>query len=507
MDTPRDDEELNDDEEPVADEDPSEEEEFEALMEAASEQAAEGVIVPEQDADADGEVSAEPDDGPASGGTPERTSLPSAEPAPAAEAVLDGLDSADRDSDPSQEDPGDADESPATALGEGEPGETDADTAETEAAVDADAVDGHTDATEADAGLDADAARARAEEEHAQAAASLASVRSETPAPAPTEPTLAARPTPAPSPSRNNEIARLLALVLSVAGLCTVSIAFLKLRERPPSPPLLVQLPPNLGPLQMASTRTEVPAGVAAVDEDAVASPPAETVDTPPEDSQVAVAPDPETPAEADPLTDVEPDPEPEPDPTPPVVVVEQPEPAVEPPTDTDDSGGEPEDVVFAPEPSRDERLTAVQQLALLRGEPSGESSVDASAEPVTVIALSAARRRSLEAALATADREFVRALVEDAAGLPARVGNAEWARLRQMPGYHRTLQTIYDHVLSTDDKVRLVGGQRGSGEVPESTPAFVRDLELPPVDLDRVRDDLWNAKSDNITTIVRRQL
>jgi hypothetical protein len=256
----------------------------------------------------------------------------------------------------------------------------------------------------------------------------------------------------------------------------------------------------------MALTAAELPAGVAVVAEgDAPAEPAA---GEPPADTQVAAAPEPESPEETEPLVDVEPEPEPEPEPKPPVVAVEQPPPAVvDPPADTSDVGGEPQDVVFVPEAPRDERLTAVQQLALLRRAAGGEPSVQSPAEPVTVIELSEAKRRALDAALSTADGEFVRALVEDAAGLPARVGNAEWARLRQMPGYHRTLQTIYDHVFSTDDKVRLVGGQRGSGDVPESTPNFVRELELPPVDLTRVRDELWNAKSEYITTIVRRQL
>ncbi len=479
MDTPRDDEELTD-EEPVGDDDPSEEEEFEALMAAASEQAAEGVVVPEEDDDvsdpdseeASSTAEASADDEAAGAAAPAE-----GETAPAPEVILDELDDAPGDDTPPRET---ADETSTS-----EPVDTD-------------------EAVEADNA----AARARAEEEKARAAASLASARSEARAPAPKEVVVTAPRRPEPAGSRNNEIARMVALVLAVAGLCTVSVSFLKLRERPPAPPELLQLPADQGPLQMTAA-TEVPAGVAAVGENDVGAPGEPPVVDPPEDTQVTAAPDTADARETEPLVDVEPDPEPapDPDPEPPVVVTPQPAPVAEPPADADDNGGAPQDVVFAPEPPRERPLTAVEQLALLRGAASGEPSVSASAEPVTVIELSATRRRSLEAALATADREFVRALVEDAAGLPARVGNAEWARLRQTPGYHRTLQTIYDHVLSTDDKVRLVGGQRGLGEAPESTPNFVRDLELPPVDLTRVRDELWNAKSENITTIVQGQL
>ncbi len=482
MDTPRDDEELTGDEEPEADDDPSEEEELEALMAAASEQAAEGVPAPEDEDAAPGEDDDDSADG---------------EPLPRAEAILDELDDTDGDDKPSasQEALAGANKFPSHAAAAADP--------------------------KAPAPKkDRKGARSRAKEEQAKAAASLQEASCEARARKP-EPSKGPAFTPPPmfdSPAtRNNELARMLALVLAVAGLCMVSVAFLKLRERPPAPPDLPQLPANQGPLEMSATATELPAGVALVPDDGAGSPAEPAAVEPPVDTQVVVAPDPEVPAESEPLVDAEPDPEPEPvvdpDPEPapnsepPVVVAAQPAPAVDDAGDAAGNGSDPEDVVFAPEPPREQRLTAVQQLALLRGAAGGDSPAGAATEPVTVIPLSAAARRALEAALSTADREFVRALVEDAADLPAKVGNAEWARLRQMPSYRRTLQMLYDHVLSTDDKVRLVGGHRNAGEASDFTPDFVRGLDLPPVDLAQVREELWNAKREDITAIVRNEL
>ncbi|MEO2005360.1 MAG: hypothetical protein ABGY41_14835 [Candidatus Poribacteria bacterium] len=544
VDTPREEEETQGDEEL------SEEEEFDALMAAASEQAAEGVVLPTEDDEAD-ELAAIVAAGSVTDTDPDESQNAQDDEQPAPVASLDDLVDA---ADPAEGSPEQEASQPISAAEPETDDEPIVDAAEptqdvtleapvtdvTQSAKTDDAPDVVADAGEAAVNVpagqpDADAAT----DEEADAAAAVNDVDAAPDAPAqpedalaaattfpekpePSAPTIAtpaARPTATPTgatpagPSqRNNDIARLLALTLAMVGLCLTAWYFVKLRERALPPPNLVAMP-TTPPLDMSVSAAELPTGVATVIQDG---------SDPAGDTQVAVAGDPPPSSEpaVEPVPVSEPDPgvEPpvvvEPDPEPPVVTQPdpEPEPAViaepdpEPPvvviaTPPEDSGP-PEVVEAVPAPAREQTLSAREQLELQR-----RGTIQLPPEPLEAVSLSAEERRSLEAALSTADREFVRALIEDAAGLPARVGNAEWARLRQAPGYHRTLQMLYDHVLSTDDKVRLVGAQRGEGEVPLSTPDFVRALELPPIDLARVREELWNDKSEDITAIVRSSL
>lgn len=546
MDTPREEEETQGDEEL------SEEEEFDALMAAASEQAAKGVILPTEDDEAD-ELAAivaassvtdtDPD---------ESQDQDDEQPAPVAslDDLVDAADPAEGAPEQEASDPNSAaepetDDEPSVDAPEPTQGVTpEAPVTDdvTQSATTDDSPDVVADAGEATVNVpvgqpDADAATDEEADAAATAAVSDVDAAPDAPAqpedataaattfpekPEPSGPTIVtptARPTatttdaaPEGPSQRNNDIARLFALTLAMIGLCLTAWYFVKLRERALPPPNLVAMP-TTPPLDMSVSAAELPTGMVTVVPDG---------SDPAGDTQVAVAGDPppssepvvepvpvsEPDPEVEPPVAVEPEPEPpvvtQPDPEPEPAVITEPDP--EPPvvviaTPLEDNG-RPEVVEAVPAPARERTLSALEQLELQR-----RGTIELPAEPLEAVNLSAEERRSLEAALSTADREFVRALIEDAAGLPARVGNAEWARLRQAPGYHRTLQMLYDHVLSTDDKVRLVGAQRGEGEVPLSTPDFVRALELPPIDLARVREELWNDKSEDITAIVRSSL
>ncbi|MBT3270666.1 hypothetical protein HN371_26225 [Candidatus Poribacteria bacterium] len=483
MDTPRDEEDI------PGDEEPSEEEEFEALMEAASEQAAEGVSVPTED-DTDAEPAVAPAPEPARTDRAAPANVPTDAARPSAEA----------DPDEGQAD-GSTGDVPAASEPHDEPlADGSLDKADTEAR------------EVQDRAAAAARAEARAEESAALAATAAAAAKS---APA-ANPAAARAPVVEPEPvSAVNDLVRLLALALAVAGLSVTAFAFIKLRERPEPPPNLLPMPAEPNPLGMGPGGPGLPASVVVADPGDVAPAPDDTADQTIPDTQVAVAPDVdptpeptvEPPADvvAAPTPSVEPTVEPEPAPPGPVVVAMEdsggPD-AVTPVGPPDD--GEPEVVEFQPTGQRVQVASAIDQLRAQRG-----ATTAPPAEPLQAVDLSAVQRRSLEAALATADREFVRALIEDAAGLPARIGNAEWARLRQTPGYYRTLQSLYDYVLTTNDKVRLFAGHSvdAQGETPPSTPEFLRGLELPPTDLARVRDELWDANSENITRIVRSTL
>ena len=503
MDTPRDEEDIPGDDQ-AGDDEPSEEE-LEALMEAASEQAAEGVSLPAED-DADDEPPAAGDDPPAPDGEPE------------GEPAEEQAEEASEPTVPPSDDP-------PTDAG-GDTGEEDVDADSAPAAETEDELPADASPDEADSETRAEADRAAAEERaeaRAQASAALAATAAASVKAAPAL-QAAASSGPAAQPehgSARNDIARLLALAMAVAGLSVTAFAFIKLRERPEPPPSLVPMPPERDPLGVNIGAPGLPASVVVADSgDAEAGPgtnPEEATDQAVSDTQVAAAPDvqttPDTPPDvvSEPAPDVAvqpvPDVEPEPDSPEPVVAVAD---ADDSETDTvtpagpTDTGG-PEVVEFKPTGPRERVASAIEQLLAQRG----AATAPAPPEPLQAVELSAADRRALEVALATADREFVRALIEDAAALPSKVGNAEWARLRQTPGYYRTLQSLYDYVLTTNDKVRLFAAHSAdaAGETPPSTPEFLRGLELPPTDLSRVRAELWDANSDNITRIVRSTL
>jgi hypothetical protein len=157
--------------------------------------------------------------------------------------------------------------------------------------------------------------------------------------------------------------------------------------------------------------------------------------------------------------------------------------------------------------------LSAVQQLmrarqasgSEARSVAGGSAPGAAAPPPASGGSVSGEQRHAAEVAFSTAGRDFMRALVEDAAGVASIVGAEKWRAVQTSARYGTVIQRIYDRVLTTEDKMRLLGAYRSANSAPASTPAALRNAPLPAEDLAAVRRSLQSARGREITDLLNR--
>jgi len=98
---------------------------------------------------------------------------------------------------------------------------------------------------------------------------------------------------------------------------------------------------------------------------------------------------------------------------------------------------------------------------------------------------------------------EFVRLLVEDAAGLLNRIPADDWARLVGSSTYERVIYTIYDHVFTTSDKLRLYSAYSREGVELTIAPPELAGMSVPTLGLDAVRDAIWSERGGDIERLI----